>query len=171
MIGRPLETEYAPFYAGYLDLVPESDLIGALEAQPRDLWDYAATVAPEREQHRYASGKWSIREVVGHLCDGERVFGYRAFRFGRGDATPLPGFDENSYVEQSSFHHCSLGDLVREFSLLRESNLAALRALDESGWYRIGSANGSPMSVRALAHIMVGHPRHHLQVLRDRYAG
>jgi hypothetical protein len=166
---RPAESEYASFYAGYVSLVPEIDVIGALESQTTELAEVAAAVPAERETFRYAAGKWTVREVFGHVGDAERVFAYRALCIGRGDTTPLPGFDENEYAANSPAARERLGALVRSFALAREGSLAVLRGLEDAHWRRLGTANGSPVSVRALAFIMVGHVRHHLRVLRERY--
>jgi hypothetical protein len=111
-----------------------------------------------------------VREVLGHVTDAERVFGFRAFCFSRGDENPLPGFDENEYVSRSGFDRFSLADLVQEFGQVREANLAVLGRLDGDAWRRMGTASGNPVSVRALAYIMAGHVRHHLHILSTRYA-
>ncbi len=162
-------TEYAPFYAGYVALVPEEDILAALEAQARDLRDLAARITPDRELFRYAPGKWSLRQVMGHLGDGERVFGYRAMCISRGEQAPLPSFDENLYVDAGRFEADTLAALTDEFLHLRAANLVLLRRLDETAWARVGTASGTPISVRALAYIMAGHVRHHLGILRERY--
>jgi len=168
-MNRPAETEYAPFYAGYVGLVPETDVIAVLEEQKDVFRRLAAGVPREREHHRYAEGKWSIRELAGHLVDGERVFGYRAFAFSRGERAPLPSFDENEYVAASGYDATPLAELVGELITVRDANLAMLRRLADGDWVRVGTASGKPISVRALAWIMAGHPRHHLNVLRERY--
>jgi hypothetical protein len=168
-MNRPAETEYAPFYAGYVGLVPETDVVAVLEEQKDVFRRFAAAVPPDRERHRYAEGKWSIREVAGHLVDGERVFGYRAFAFSRGERAPLPSFDENAYVAASLYDRVPLADLVGELLGVRDANLAMLRRLGEAEWSRVGTASGKPISVRALGFVMAGHPRHHLGVLRERY--
>jgi len=167
--GRPAETEYAPFYAKYVALVPEADVLAALEGQIDDFRRFAASVPAGREGYRYAPGKWSVREVIGHLTDGERVFGYRAFSISRGEQQPLPSFDENLYVAQSAYDRVALADLADELVMVRRANLAVMRRLEPAGWTRLGTASGKPVSVRALAHVMVGHPRHHLAILRERY--
>ena len=169
MSERPLETEYARPYAAYVSLVPEVDVLSVLENQVVEVRLRAAAVPAERETYRYAPGKWTIREVFGHVVDAERVFGYRAFCVSRGEQAPLPGFDEKEYVARSEFGWCSLAELVTEFATVRESSLAVLRRLDHAGWQRFGNANGTSISVRALAYIMAGHVRHHLGVLRARY--
>jgi hypothetical protein len=169
MVGRPLEGEFAPFYAGYVSLVPEHNIASVLEEQADEVSERMGGFIPNREQFRYAPGKWTVRQVLGHMADAERVFGFRAFCFSRGDENPLPGFDENEYVARSIFEDVPLADLVGEFRHIRQANLIVLRRLDEEGWRRIGNASGHPVSVRALAYIMAGHVRHHLEILRTRY--
>jgi DinB family protein len=166
---RPAPDEYAPFFAGYVSLVPEPDALAVLRAQPGEIERLARAVPTERETYRYAPGKWSVREILGHIGDAERVFGYRAFCISRGDHTPLPGFDENTYVAESAYDARSAAALAADFALLRAANLAVLDRLDEARFGRIGNANGKPVSVRALAFIMAGHVRHHLGVLKARY--
>jgi hypothetical protein len=169
MKSRPTEGEFAEFFSGYVSLVPETDALAVLEHQVSDLGQLAGRVPPDREKHRYAEGKWSVREVIGHLIDAERVFAYRAFCISRGEQVSLPGFDENVYVAASHYADQSLPDLVSELSLLRRANVMFFRSLSEHDWERRGTANKNPVSVRALAFIMAGHMRHHFVVLRDRY--
>jgi uncharacterized damage-inducible protein DinB len=166
---RPTDAEFAPFYARYVALVPETDILAVLEQQVEEIRRLAVSVPPERETYRYAEGKWSIRQVLGHLVDGERVFGYRAFCFSRGEQAALPSFDENQYVAAARSEATPLRELADELALVRQSNLVLLRRLEPREWARVGSASGKPVTVRALAWIMAGHPRHHLQVLRERY--
>ena len=168
-MSRPLETEYAPYFQRYVAHVTEDDILPAMRAQSDALDLLLDRVRPEHETFRYAEGKWSIREVVGHLIDGERMFGYRALCIARGDTQNLPGFDENEYMISAPFDRINLEDLLSEFRLVRLSNIAMLRNLDETAWTRMGTANDAPVSVRALAFIMVGHVRHHMGVLRERY--
>ena len=169
MIDKPAENEYASFYARYVALVPEADILGALEQQTQAIGRLAGSVAAEKETYRYAPGKWSVREVLGHLIDAERVFGYRAFCFSRGEQAPLPSFDENQYVSAAGADLIPLAELGDEFAAVRASNLAFLRRLSALEAVRLGTASGKPVSVRALAYIMAGHPRHHLAILRERY--
>jgi hypothetical protein len=169
MIERPAASEYAPFYAGYIASLPDGDIVDILERQTSELRQLAAATPADRETFRYGEGKWSVREVVGHMIDGERVFSYRTLRFSRGDQTPLPGFEENQYVAASTFDRRPLASLVDELVLLRQANLALLRALAPEDWARTGIASGHSVSVRALVFIMAGHVRHHLNILRDRY--
>jgi DinB superfamily len=168
-MNRPLESEYAPFYRGYVSHVPEKEILPVLRSQLDALDVLLNRVSPERETYRYADTKWSIREVVGHLIDGERVFGYRAFSIARGEQKSLPGFDEKEYMLTAPYDRIDLDDLLSELRLVRLSNIAMLRNLDAESWLRIGIANDTPVSVRALAFIMAGHVRHHMGVLSERY--
>ena len=168
-MSRPTDSEYAPYFQSYVAHVTEEDILPVLRSQIDALELLFDRTKPEQETYRYAEGKWSIREVAGHLIDGERMFGYRALCVARGDTQNLPGFDENEYMISAPFDRIELEDLLSEFRLVRLSNIAMLRNLDETGWTRMGMANGAPVSVRALAYIMVGHVRHHMGVLRDRY--
>jgi uncharacterized damage-inducible protein DinB len=169
MIEKPGPSEYAPFYAGYIAAIADGDILETLENQASELRQLAAAIPADRETFRYGEGKWSVREVFGHMIDAERVFSYRLLRFSRGDETPLSGFDENHFVAASHFDQRPLADLVEELALLRQANLRLLRSLVPEAWTRTGTANNHPVSVRALAFIMAGHVRHHLNILRDRY--
>jgi uncharacterized damage-inducible protein DinB len=166
---RPTETEYATFYRGYVALVPETDIVGVLQPQVEEIRRLLASVSAEQESYRYAEGKWSIRQVLGHLVDAERVFGHRAFCFSRGEQAPLPSFDENQYVAAARSDSVPLQELVEELAVVRQASLVMLRRLEAREWAQVGTASGKPVSVRALAWIMAGHPRHHLQILRERY--
>ena len=166
---RPESSEYAPFYAGYVARVPEDDILSVLQRQGEEIRDLARSLPAAKETYRYADGKWSIREVLGHLIDGERVFGYRAFCFSRGEQAPLPSFDENQYVAGAGADKIPAAELGSEFAAVRASNLAFLRRLSAAEAMHLGTASGNPISVRALAYVMAGHPRHHVAVLRERY--
>lgn len=165
----PTETEYAPVYAGYVAAVPPGDVLDTLRAQAAQIHQLAATLTEERETFRYAPGKWSVREVVSHMIDAERVFGYRAFCISRGEAQSLPSFDENAYVDASDATARPLASLVDEFAHVRAANLDVFERLDEAAWQRMGVASGKPVSVRALAYITAGHAAHHLSILHERY--
>lgn len=168
MIERPGPEEYADFYAGYITALPPSDVLEILELQ-KDQLRHLADIGAGRETFRYAPGKWSVREVVGHLVDAERVFSYRALRFSRGDETPLPGFDENFYVDHARFDERPLLSLIEELTLLRSANVLLFRQLTPEELARTGEANTHPVSVRALAFILAGHMEHHFKGLRERY--
>ena len=166
---RPEAGEFDPYYARYIDRVPEGDVASLLEDQIRDTAAALRTVPAHRGTYRYAEGKWSIAEVVGHMIDLERMFGYRALRFARADATPIEGFDENAYVPPGEFDRRTVADLVDEFAAVRRATLALIRGFPPGAWTRIGTANGKPISVRALIYIIAGHERDHLGTLRARY--
>lgn len=169
IVERPSSAEYAQPFERYVSLVPDADVLAALERQTGELAGTLSGVRGEAERYRYAEGKWSVREVLGHVIDSERVFGYRALCVARGEQASLPGFDENVYAANASFDDCPLDELLREFGQVRDGNLAFFRHLSGAAWLRSGVANAKTVSVRALAFIMVGHVRHHLGVLRERY--
>lgn len=168
-LSPPDPREYAPFYAGYIDAVREADVPRLLAGQESTLRAMLDSLPEERALHRYAPGKWSVKEVGGHLADTERIFGYRMLRIGRGDLTPLAGFDENAYVRAAGFDRRPLREIVQEFGTVRAATLTLLRSLRPEELERQGLANGFEISVRALAYIAAGHVEHHLGVLRDRY--
>ncbi len=166
---RPTPNDYAPPHAPYVDLVDEEDIVGAMEQQSSATQKLLASLDETRAAHRYETGKWSVKEVIGHIVDAERIIGYRALCVARGDTQPLPGFDEASYVAHASFDTWKLGDLAEEYALVRRSNIVFFKNLQDEAWDRRGTANSYPVSVRGLAYVIVGHERHHLGVLRSRY--
>jgi hypothetical protein len=168
-IARPAASEYDSAFERYVSRVPEDDVLPALERQPAEVRAAVGSLSPERSGHRYAPGKWSVRELVGHVTDTERVFGYRALCLARGECAPLPGFEQTDYAANAGHDRYPLPDLLAEFDAVRRANVSMLSHLDETAILRIGKANGLPISVRALAYIMVGHVRHHLAVLADKY--
>ncbi len=168
-MNRPEKNEYAAFYETYVSLVVETNIVSALEKNLDELQNLFAEISEEKGSYAYAEGKWSIRELLGHLIDGERVFSYRALRISRDDKTPLASFEENSYVANSNFGNAKLAHLIEEFSLLRRSNILFFKNLAREAWLRTGTASDAAVSVRALAYIMVGHVRHHANILRERY--
>jgi len=167
---RPAEDEYAAYYGGYVSRVPETDIVAVLEAQAASMDRWPARVPHDKETVAYAPGKWTPRQLIGHMSDVERVFSYRALRISRRDATPLPGFDEKPYVDHSVFADAPVQMLVAELAAVRRANLPLFRRLDEEAWSARGEASGMGITVRALAYIMAGHVRHHLAVLRERYS-
>ena len=169
MIGRPLEWEAAPFYAGYIGLVPGEDPVAVLEAQLAEVLALAGTVSEEASLRRYAEGKWSVRQVLNHVTDTERAFVFRALWFGRGFTGPLESFDQHVSVAGAEADRVSWAELVEEFRLVRGATIALFRHMPEAGWRRSGVASGNVVSVRALAFITAGHAAHHLAVLRERY--
>ena len=168
-VGHPSPTEYAPFYADYVGNVTEDDVLGALETQSAETSAILARIDDEKASHRYAPEKWSVKEVVGHFTDAERIFAYRALAIARGDKASLPGFDEQEYVRNANFEQRPMKSIAEEYAAARASTLATLRGFSDDVWTRSGTANNVGISVRALAHIVLGHERHHLRVLRERY--
>jgi hypothetical protein len=168
-IPRPDASEYSPHYETYVTKVPDGNLLTILEDQRQETQDLLAGIPEGRALHRYAPGKWSIKEVVGHVSDSERVFSYRALRFARGDQTPLPGFDEKAYAPAGRFDARPLPDLAAELEAVRHATIALFAGLDSDALARRGPANNKDVSVRALAYIIAGHERHHVGILRERY--
>ena len=167
--SRPEPTEHAPYYGKYIALVPENDAVAALENQIAEALGVLRTIPEAKGDHRYGPDKWTIKEVLGHLADGERVFAYRALRFARKDQTPLPGFEENDYVPAGNFGARSLADLIGELQVVRGATITLFRSLDADAWSRDGEASNNRMSVRALAYVIAGHGRHHMEILKTRY--
>lgn len=168
-LQKPLSTEHAEYYGRYVNLVPEGDIVATLEKQGAEFTAFLRTIPEAKGDHRYGPDKWSVKEALGHVIDGERVFAYRALRFARGDQQPLPGFEQDDYVKTAQHGRAKLADLIEEFELLRRANVLMLRHLDEAAWTRRGTASGYEISVRALAFVLAGHVLHHWQVLKERY--
>lgn len=166
---RPEKNEYDPYYERYVSLVEKDDIVGTLAAQPTQLQDLLTGLPEDKGAFAYADGKWSIKEVLSHLIDGERMFAYRLFRISRGDETPIEGFEQDGYIENAYANSRSFADLLEEFSLLRRANLMLVKNLTDEGWARIGTANNVKISARALIYIMAGHIEHHLGILKERY--
>jgi len=167
--SRPASTEYPPYFSNYIDLVPDGAIVETLRDQLRETSALLARVPATAEEHRYEEGKWSVKEVLGHLCDAERIFSYRALRFGRGDGTPLAGFDSGSYVPAGGFGSRTLRSIADEFRAVREATIRLFEGMDGAALLRTGEASGTGVSVRALAWIIAGHERHHVAILRERY--
>ena len=168
-MSRPDPSEYNAYYGRYISLVPDGPIVDRLREQIGETLGVLRALPESRGEHRYAPGKWSIKEIVGHVADAERVFGYRTLRIARGDETPLPGFEQDDYVRNGGFGARTLRHLLDELETVRRGTVLLLEGLDESAMTRRGTASGFPVSVRALAYITAGHERHHLNVLRERY--
>jgi len=170
MIPRPQADEYAPYYGGYVQRVPEgADIFALLSQQPDDLRVLLQSVSEAQANVRPAPGEWSVKEVIGHICDTERVFSYRAMRIARGDATPLAGFEQDDYVRATDFNARSVADLVDEFSAARRANVLCFKPLSEAEMVRRGSASNASVTVRALFYMMAGHVMHHIESLQMDY--
>ncbi|MBK7141457.1 MAG: DinB family protein [bacterium] len=165
----PADTEFAAYYRTYTALVPAGDILKTMSQQQAAALQLISTISESEADFAYAPGKWSIKEVLGHVTDGERVFAYRALRIARGDETPLPGFDENKFAASGGHAARTLESIALEFDHLRTSSLDLFASFDETAWLRKGTASGHPVSVRAMAWIIAGHLDHHLKIIRERY--
>lgn len=168
-VAPPAEGEYAAVYARYVSRVGDEDILEALDRQTAELSAVLGPLSEERSQNRYAPEKWSVREMLGHVGDTEQVMAFRAMAIARGEKQPLPGFDENAWMVGAPFAGRPLREGLQRFAHLRAANVLLLRQLAPEDWLRLGTASGWPVSVRGLAWIMVGHVRHHMAVLAERY--
>lgn len=166
---RPERNEYAEYYEGYVSSIPEDDVVSVLAGQAAELEAMIAGLPENKGIFSYADGKWTIKELLGHIIDGERVFGYRLHRFSHGDATPLASFDQDIYVNNGRSNLRTFADLLDEFASVRRGNLSLVRTLREADWDLAGTASDAHVTVRALAFIMAGHVRHHLRIMQERY--
>ncbi len=166
---KPQADEYAAYYGKYISLVQSDDVLSALEQQRRDTVLLLSCRTEQEGNFAYAPGKWSVKEVIGHVCDGERVFAYRALRISRDDQTPMEGFEQDDYVRNGPFARATLSDVIDDFIAVRRATVSLLRNLDEAAWLRRGVANKSEVSVRALAYIIAGHELHHRRILEEKY--
>lgn len=169
MISRPDPDEYAPYFGRYIAEAGSADPLSTLREQLTSTAAVFAAVDESRAGYRYEPGKWSIREMLGHLTDSERIFSYRALRLARADATPLPSFDENDFMKFAEFDSRPLTSLLEEWRAVRRATVALFENLGDDALRRRGTVSGGPMSARALAWIIAGHERHHLRILRERY--
>jgi hypothetical protein len=167
--GRPQAGEYNSYYQRYIDLATEDDVVAGLDAQSHETATLLGTISEQQASHRYEPDKWSIKQLVGHIGDSERIFAYRALCIARGDTTPLPGFEQEPYVANAASDDRPIAELAEELAAVRKANVMMMRAFSSEAWSRTGTASDNPVSVRALAFIMLGHERHHLRVLRERY--
>ena len=166
---RPDPSEYAPYYGKYIEKVPDGPIVDVLRTQILGTLELLRSLPESKGDHIYAPGKWSIKQVVGHVTDGERVFAYRALRFGRGDATQLPGFEQDDYARAGGFPARSLRHLSDELEAVRRATVLLFEGFGEEDWLRRGTASSNPVSVRGLAYIIAGHELHHVKILRERY--
>lgn len=166
---RPGPGDYSSYYEAYINLVEGNDILKILNQQSKQTQDILNSFSEHKGNYRYADGKWTVKEVVGHLLDTERIFAYRALCIARGEKKSLPGFDQNEYVKEGNFNSRELFDLNYEFRLLRESNLLLLRTFTPEMLIRRGFANESSITVYAILFIIAGHEKHHMNVLKERY--
>ena len=166
---RPQSGEYAPYYDRYIALVPGNDVLAALEDQRRQMLLLLSGRTEADGDLRYAPEKWSLKEVLGHISDTERIMSYRALRISRGDATPLEGFEQDDYVRNGPFARRPLADLIEDYIAVRRATISLFRNLDEAAWTRRGVASKNEVTVRALAFIIAGHELHHRKILEEKY--
>ncbi|MDX1940547.1 MAG: DinB family protein [Saprospiraceae bacterium] len=166
---RPQTGEFAPYYQRYIDKAPEGDVVQLLIDQKQQMLDFLKSLPVEKWDYRYAEGKWSIKEVLLHLIDSERIFTYRALGVARNDQTSFPGFDQDAYVPESNADGRSVDSLLAEYAAVREASIQLFANFNEEIYKRIGKANNTPISVRALAYISAGHELHHLNIIKERY--
>ena len=168
-IARPQPGEYAPYYERYISLVQSNDILTTLDEQRRQTMLLLSGRSDADGDFRYAPDKWTAKEVIGHVCDTERIFAYRALRIARADATPMEGFEQDDYVRNGPFARLPLGELIEDYIAVRRATLTLLRNLDEAAWARRGVANKNEVTVRALAYIIAGHELHHRRILEEKY--
>lgn len=167
--SRPGADEYAAYYEKYIALVPDGDILSVLQAQLDSSQAFLRSTTEDRGNFAYAPGKWTLKEVVGHLSDTERIFGYRVLRISRNDPTPIEGFEQDDYVRSGPFRNSKLASLAEDFAAVRRSTLSLLGNLQGETWLRRGTANKNEVSVRALAYMIAGHELHHMALLKDKY--
>jgi len=168
-IARPEPGEYEPYYDRYISLVRGSDILETLDSQRRQTMLLLCGRQESDGDFRYAPDKWSAKEVLGHVCDTERIFAYRALRISRGDRTPIEGFEQDDYVRNGPFAQRPLSELIEDYIAVRRATLTLFRNLDEAAWSRRGIANKNEISVRALAYTIAGHEVHHRRILEEKY--
>lgn len=163
------ENEYSQFNATYIKAIENVELLEELEISLHDFIKFVQNIPLDKFDYRYAEGKWTIKDIIQHIIDAERIFSYRALRISRNDKTPLPGFEENEYVENTNSNGRSIQELLTEFSAVRHSNLLMFKSFSEEQLTRMGTASNHPISVRALGFLMIGHQKHHQRVFQERY--
>ncbi len=166
---RPTDADYPAYFERYVSLVYENDILALLNAQASSVHGALSGLSESRAAYRYAPGKWTVRELLGHLVDCERVFGYRALAIARGETFPLPSFDEDNYAVLAAHNQVPIDELAEEFATLRRSHVLMLKHLDETSRMRRGTMSGAPATPLALAFIMAGHVRHHARICTERY--
>ena len=167
-MNRPQANEHAPYYKTYMDTVSDN-VIAELGHQVNSFPSFLKGLTQDKATYAYSEGKWTIMELVGHVIDTERIMAYRALRIARADLTPLPGFEENDYVANAHFAERNMDSLAEEFAILRKANMFLIESFNDEEINRIGTSNGSPMSVRALIYILAGHVNHHRRIIEERY--
>ncbi|PEK09190.1 DinB family protein [Bacillus toyonensis] len=171
MQKRPGTNEYNPYYSTYIKLVPDGDIIHILEQQMKETNLLLKDISDSEGHFRYVPNKWSIKEVIGHIADTERIMAYRLVSIARGETAELPGYNDDMYVLRAAFDKQSMQDLLTNLTVVRQSTVHLLKSLDTDAWLQRGIANNSEVTVRALANIIAGHELHHRQIIKVRYFG
>ena len=166
---RPEPTDYTHYYHKYISLVPDGDIVATLQAQLESTLALLRSIPADKADHAYAPGKWTIKQAIGHVNDTERVFAYRALCIGRGDQTPLPGFEQDDFVANTDYSQRTLADLIEEFAAVRQSSLHLLKHFTDTEWNRTGTASGNHTTAKALAFMIAGHDLYHCALMRERY--
>jgi hypothetical protein len=169
MIGQPAPSEYAPYYATYIDKAQTNDILGHLETQTQELLTLFHSISEDKSLHRYSPEKWSIREALAHINDTERVFAFRAFWFARAGDAPLPSFDQDVFATNSNADARHWSSLVDEFIAIRAATMTLLKSLPAEAWTRTGTASGNPVTTRAMAYMIAGHAEHHRRIYVEKY--
>lgn len=169
MSNRPTTDEYNTYMETYVRLVPEGDIDDILIQSLKNTTEFLSSVTENQANYRYAPGKWSLKEVMGHITDNERIMGYRLLRIARGDKTPLSGYDQDVMMSESPFESYDMTDLIEDYTAVRRATLTLLRGLSTEAWSRRGIVNDSESSVRAWAYIIAGHEMHHMNIIKDKY--
>ncbi len=167
--SRPEQNEYAEYYEKYVSLVKEDNILAVLKNNKSETQNLLVEISEEKALFRYAPGKWSIKELLGHIIDTERIFAYRALRFARNDQVKIEGFEQDAYIENASFDDCKFTELTAEFAFVRDANILMFQNLSNEAWQRSGIASENSVSVRALAYLIAGHEIHHINILKERY--
>ncbi|HTW57947.1 MAG TPA: DinB family protein [Terriglobales bacterium] len=168
-VARPDPSEYSAYHERYISLIAGTDILGILDAQRRQMMLLLSGRDEAEGEFRYAPDKWTVSEVLGHVCDTERIFAYRALRISRGDQTPIEGFEQDDYVKNGPFGRLPLAEVIEDYIAVRRATLTLLRNLDEAAWARRGTVNENEISVRALAYLTAGHELHHRKILEEKY--
>lgn len=168
-MNRPLRGEYNPYYESYLNLIPAGDVVETLQVEKENTINLLSGLSEDDANFRYGPSKWSIKEVIGHISDTEKIMSYRLLRIGRGDTTPLAGFNENDFVLAADFDKFTVHELLDYFHMTRNATISLLKTMSPESLTRVGNANQSETSARAIAYIIAGHEIHHRQIIKDRY--
>ncbi|MFN0274784.1 MAG: DinB family protein [Chitinophagales bacterium] len=166
---KPATHEYATYYEKYIERVPEGNLIQILKNQIKETVSFLKSIPEEKLNHSYAAGKWTIKQILQHMIDAERIFSYRLLRIARNDKTPLPGFDEEEYAREAFVDERKFEIMIAEFEIVRSSTLLLLETLNENEMNRIGTASNQPASARSISYIIAGHELHHISIMKERY--